>query len=77
MNKLILPMQTVAVNSTAIQEATYEYNNYRLRLTFTNGSSYNYWGVPNHVFEGLRASASKGKYINKYILLSYEFSKTR
>ena len=28
MNKLILPMQTVEVNSTAIQKADYEYDNY-------------------------------------------------
>ena len=76
MNKLILPMQTVDVNSTAIQTAEYEYDNYRLRLTFTNGSSYDYTKVPNHVFEGLRTSASKGKFINKYILSSYKFSRS-
>ena len=76
MNKLILPMQTVEVNSTAIQTAEYEYDNYRLRLTFKNGSSYDYTKVPNHVFEGLRTSASKGKFINKYILSSYKFSRS-
>jgi len=76
MNKLILPMQTVDVNSTAIQTVEYEYDSYRLRLTFTNGSSYDYTKVPNHVFEGLRASASKGKFINKFILSSYNFSRS-
>ena len=76
MNKLILPMQTVDVNSTAIQTAEYEYDNYRLRLTFTNGSSYDYTKVPNHVFEGLRTSSSKGKFINKFILSSYNFSRS-
>ena len=72
MNKLILPMQTVDVNSTAIQTAEYEYDNYRLRLTFTNGSSYDYKKVPNHVFEGLRTSVSKGK----FILSSYNYSRS-
>jgi len=75
MNKLILPMQTVDVNSTAIQTAEYEYDNYRLRLTFKNGSSYDYTKVPNFVFEGLRTSASKGKFINKYILSSYYYNR--
>ena len=56
MNKLILPMQTVEVNSTAIQTANYEYDTYRLRLTFNNGSMYDYTKVPNHVFEGLPTS---------------------
>ena len=74
MNKLILPMQSVDVNSTAISTANYEYDSYRLRLTFKNGSKYDYTKVPNHVFEGLRISESKGKFINKYILPVYEFS---
>jgi len=75
MNKLILPQQTVSVNSTAITSASYEYDSYNLNLTYVNGSSYDYRSVPNHVFEGLRASQSKGKFINKYILLRYRFRK--
>jgi hypothetical protein len=74
MNKLILPMQTVEVNSTAIQKADYEYDSYKLTLTYTNGSSYDYTKVPNFVFEGLRTSASKGKFINKYVLPVYKFT---
>lgn len=71
MNRLVLPMQTVDVNSTAIDRASYEYDDYRLTLTFNNGGRYNYEGVPNHVFEGLRSSQSKGKFINKYVLPVY------
>ena len=74
MNKLILPVQNVSVNSTAIDRASYLYDDYRLTLTFKNGGSYNYEGVPNHVFEGLRSSESKGKFINKYILPVYKFT---
>jgi hypothetical protein len=74
MNKLVLPMQTVDVNSTAIDRASYKYEDYRLTLTFNNGSRYNYEGVPNHVFEGLRSSQSKGKFINKYVLPVYTFN---
>ena len=74
MNKLVLPMQTVDVNSTAIDRASYKYEDYRLTLTFNNGSRYNYEGVPNHVFEGLRSSQSKRKFINKYVLPVYTFN---
>ncbi len=74
MNKLVLPMQSVDVNSTAISTAEYQYDKYRLKLTFTNGRSYNYTRVPNHVFEGLRISESKGKFINKYVLPVYNYS---
>ena len=75
MNKLILPFQTVEVNSTAISTAQYEYDDYRLTLTFNNGADYDYNDVPNFVFEGLRTSASKGKFINKYVLSSYKFKR--
>jgi len=71
MNKLILPQQTVDVNSTAISTASYEYDSYRLRLTFKNGGKYEYSRVPVHVFEGLRSSESKGRFINKYVLSSF------
>ena len=73
MNKLILPQQAVNVNSTAIDSAGYMYDTYTMRLTFKNGDKYDYTKVPNHVFEGLRTSESKGKFINKYILKRYSF----
>ena len=31
--------------------------------------------VPNFVFEGLRTSESKGKFINKYVLSSYKYKR--
>ena len=74
MNKLILPMQLIDVNSTAISTAKYEYESYKLRLVFKNGDAYDYTKVPNFVFEGLRLSESKGKFINKYILPVYKFT---
>lgn len=74
MNRLVLPKQIVQVNSTAISTAIYEYETYRLKLTFNKGNSYNYTKVPNHVFEGLRTSQSKGKFINKYILPVYKYT---
>ena len=73
MNRLILPMQSVEVNSTAIDKADYEYDSYKLTLTYKNGSSYSYTKVPNFVFEGLRLSQSKGKFINKYVLSTYNY----
>lgn len=73
LNKLILPMQTIEVNSEAITTAEYEYESYRLRLRFHNGNEYDYARVPNHVFEGLRTSRSKGTFINRYVIQQYPF----
>ena len=69
-------LQTVDVDSTAIQTAEYEYDSYRLKLTYQNGSAYDYFKVPKFVFEGLRSSKSKGKFINNYILRQYNFYKS-
>jgi len=69
-----LPLQALEINSEAIEKATYEYDNYKLCLTFTNKVKYNYHRVPNFVFEGLRLSKSKGKFINKHVLRQYSYS---
>ena len=73
MNKLILPQQAINVHSSAIESAGYMYESYTMRLTFNSGKQYDYTEVPNHVFEGLRLSQSKGKFINKYVLKNYSF----
>jgi len=75
MNKLILPHQAINVNSSAIKSAGYIYSSYTLKIDYANGSVYMYNGVPNHVFEGLRTSESKGKFINKYVLGQYKFKR--
>ncbi len=75
MNKLILPYQAINVNSSAIKSATYVYSSYTLQLYYANGNGYTYKSVPNHVFEGLRTSESKGKFINRYVLGQYKFKR--
>ena len=67
-NKSILPYQLIQVNSEAIKSAEYYYTDYKLRIVFKNNSCYEYDDVPAFMFEGLRTSLSKGKFLNKYIL---------
>lgn len=71
MNRSVLPHQTIEVNSTAINSAEYNYADYELSLSYKNGFSYTYAGVPSHVFEGLRISSSKGKFLNRHIIRNY------
>jgi hypothetical protein len=66
-------LQTVQVDSTAIQTAEYEYATRDLTLQYRNGASYTYKMVPNFVFEGLRSSESKGKFLNRNILQTFRF----
>ena len=39
-----------------------------VRLKFKNLAGYDYFNVPLHLFDGLRDSDSKGRFINKYII---------
>jgi|TARA_R100000479_G_scaffold172546_1_gene117293 hypothetical protein len=66
---------TVNVNSTAIDSADYNYSNEALTLQFQNGSRYEYTRVPRFVFHGLQEAASKGKFINNYVINSFNFKR--
>jgi len=66
---------TVNVDSTAIETATYDYTSEALTLTFANGNKYKYSRVPRFAFHGLQEAASKGKFINNYILNTYNFER--
>ena len=68
---------TVNVNSEAIQSADYNYGNEALTLTFANGSKYEYTRVPRFTFHGLQESASKGKFINNYVINTFSFKRVQ
>jgi hypothetical protein len=66
---------TVNVNSSAIETADYEYGTEALTLTFTNGGRYKYSRVPRFLFHGLQEAASKGKFINNYVINNFGFER--
>jgi hypothetical protein len=66
---------TVNVDSEAILSADYSYNDEALTLTFVNGSKYEYTRVPRFTFHGLQESASKGKFINNYVINTFKFKR--
>ena len=49
--------------------------NEALTLTFANGSKYEYTRVPRFTFHGLQESASKGKFINNYVINTFKFKR--
>ena len=66
---------TVSVDSTAIDSAYYNYGSESLTLLFKNGSRYRYTRVPRFLFHGLQEAASKGKFINNYVINSFNFKR--
>jgi hypothetical protein len=65
----------IQVNSSAIQRAKFNRQTNTLTLTFKNLAGYDYFNVPLQLFDGLRDSDSKGRFINKYIIGEFKFRK--
>jgi len=59
------------VSSTAITEVRYNPTTLVLTITFMRGRSYDYLGVPKHIYTGLVNASSKGQYFNTYIRDQY------
>ena len=65
-------MQMMRVSSSAISAVRYDPATRRMKITFVQGHTYDFCGVPQHVFDGLVRSASKGGYYNDYIKDRYQ-----
>lgn len=65
-------MEMIRVNSSAIRGVGYDQSTHRMRITFEQGHSYDFCGVPIHVFEGLMRASSKGAYYNDHIRDRYQ-----
>lgn len=64
-------MEMIGVSSSAIIAVGYDAATQRMRITFVEGHSYDFCGVPGSVFDGLLNSSSKGRYYNDYIRERY------
>jgi len=57
-------MDYVPVTSSNVAAIAYDPVTSTLGVRFLNGSEYHYFGVPQDVFESLRAASSVGTYLN-------------
>lgn len=64
---------TETVSSQAISEITYSPDVSSLYVEYTNGRTYVYKGVPDHIHFELLHSTSMGSYMNKNIKGKYPF----
>lgn len=63
-------------NSTAIRRAEYDPVSKVLQLWFAeSGGPYDYYGVPQQVFDGLCHASSKGGYFNDHIRDRYSVAR--
>lgn len=61
--------------SSNISGFGYEENTRTLRVEFKNGSLYDYFDIPEFIFDGMRSAGSKGQYLAQNIKGTYRYAK--
>ena len=69
-------MKRISVNSSNIAEVGYDVGTQTLEVLFHNGNIYQYFDVPEKVYDGLVAASSVGAFFNSQIKGVYRFAKT-
>lgn len=60
-------MERQYVSSSNIASIGYDPDNMVLEIEFLNGAVYQYYGVPQSIYDGLMAADSHGKFLADYI----------
>lgn len=68
-------MEMHSVDSTNVSAIGYEEDSETLQVEFNSGGTYQYFDVPQQVFEDLRDAASVGQYLNQCIKGVYRYSR--
>jgi len=68
-------MRMISVNSSNVAAVGYDEASETLQVAFNNGGMYQYFDVPQSVFEGLRDADSVGGYLAAQIKGVYRYSK--
>ncbi|ELC8418763.1 KTSC domain-containing protein [Clostridium perfringens] len=66
-------MNMIPVSSSNLVAVDYDSSTATLRVAFHSGV-YDYYNVPQNIFEGLLNASSKGKYHHAFIKNSYRYS---
>ena len=70
-------MINVKISSTSLKAASYDTLKENLRVTFTNGTSYEYKSVPSPLFTKFRMAKSQGKFLNQHIVKQFSTRKVK
>lgn len=68
-------MNRTSVSSSNIASVGYDDDSATLEVEFNNGSVYQYFDVPQHVYQALISAPSVGGYLASNIKGHYRFSK--
>lgn len=68
-------MNRQPVTSSNIASIGYDGGSETLEIEFLNGSIYQYFGIPEHIHNGLMTADSHGQYLAQNIKGTYRYSK--
>lgn len=68
-------MNWIEANSSNIARYAYDSESYVLAVEFKNGGTYNYFDVPEAIFEQMRAAPSKGQFLAQQVKGSYRYAR--
>ncbi|MEZ5873216.1 MAG: KTSC domain-containing protein [Nitratireductor sp.] len=68
-------MERYSVASSNIASIGYDIPSQTLEVEFQNGTIYQYYGVPENMYEQLMQAGSKGRFLNTYIKNAYGYSR--
>ncbi len=68
-------MERYSVASSNIASVGYDGNTQTLEIEFLSASIYQYFGVPQNMYNQLMAAGSKGRFLNTYIKNAYPYSR--
>jgi hypothetical protein len=63
--------------SSVVAAIKYDAGSATLTVIYISGLVYDYKNVPEEIYIAMKASISKGAFLNKYVKGKYEFSKVK
>jgi hypothetical protein len=68
-------MNWIEADSSNIARFCYDEKEQVLTIEFKNGGSYNYYDVPEKVFEQMKAAPSKGQFLAQHVKGVYRYAR--
>ena len=68
-------MQRVSVSSSNIRSIGYDKQSATLEVEFTSGDVYQYFNMPDHLYQQFLHTASHGQFLNDHIRYNYRYQK--
>ena len=70
-------MQRTQVTSSNISSIGYDSHAATLEVEFTSGDIYQYFNIPEHLYQQFLQASSYGQFLNDHIRYNYRYQKVR